>query len=371
MTLDVKGGLSGAGTGAAIGSAIPGIGTAAGAIAGGILGLFSGGDSSKKDKKLMQQAWEYEKEGMGLQYQYNNQMAEANQERNKELWDYTNFEAQRKHLEQAGLSVGLMYGNGGAMGASTSGGQGSGVQKPENPTEAAIQSKALGIQMQQMQSQTALNTASAAKQLAEAEKIKGVDTKETEANIENLIAQTNSEKEKRELIKQQTWTEVAQQELLNSTADMQTHKTDEIKWQIENYKKGIKKLEQEIIGAKIDNSYKAQVLEEQVKQASLTTAQIMKNLTKTTAETNQIAAEIQKMGWDVALKAEGNEIQWKELEQGYEKMLNDLEIAGEQINAAYKELIVEAIKGVAQAALGATAVKNALGGHTKVKGFGK
>ena len=99
-------------------------------------------------------------------------MAEANQERNKELWDYTNFEAQRKHLEQAGLSVGLMYGNGGAMNASTSGGQGSGVQKPGNPTETAIQSKALGIQMQQMQSQTALNAASAAKQMAEAEKIK-------------------------------------------------------------------------------------------------------------------------------------------------------------------------------------------------------
>ena len=47
----------------------------------------------------------------------------------------------------------------------------------------------------------ATGTAVAAKQIAEAEKIKGVDTKETEANIENLIAQTNSEKEKRELIK--------------------------------------------------------------------------------------------------------------------------------------------------------------------------
>lgn len=371
--LNLGGALSGAGTGAAIGSAIPGVGTAIGAIGGGLLGLFSGGESSyKNQKKLMKQAWEYEKEGMGLQYGYNEQMAQANQQRSKDMWDYTNFENQRKHLENAGLSVGLMYGNGGTMQASTSGGQGQGVAGIKmNPVEAAIQSKALDIQMKQMESQTALNAASATKQLAEANKIKGVDTKETEANIENLIAQTNSEKEKRELIKQQTWTEVAQQELLNSTADMQTHKTDEIKWQIENYKKGIKKLEQEIIGAKIDNSYKAQVLEEQVKQASLTTAQMMKNLTKTTAETNQIAAEIQKMGWDVALKAEGNEIQWKELEQGYEKMLNDLEIAGEQINVAYKELIVEAIKGVAQAALGATAVKNALGGHTKVKGFGK
>lgn len=372
--LNLGGALSGAGTGAAIGSAIPGIGTAIGAIGGGLLGLFSGGGGSsyKDQKKLMEKAWEYEKEGMGLQYGYNEQMAQANQQRSKDLWDYTNFENQRKHLENAGLSVGLMYGNGGTMQASTSGGQGQGVAGIKaNPIEVAIQSKALGIQMKQMESQTALNAASAAKQLAEADKIKGVDTEQTKASIENLIAQTNSEKERRELVKQQTWTEVAQQELLNSTADMQMHKTDEIKWQIENYKKGLQKLEQEIIGAKIDNSYKAQVLDENVKQASLTTAQMMKNLTKTTAETNEIAAKIQKIGWDVALKAEGNEIEWKKLEQGYEKMLNDLEIAGEQINVAYKQLIVEAIKGVAQAALGATAVKNALKGHSKIKGFGK
>lgn len=371
MALDVKGGLSGAGTGAAIGSAIPGIGTAAGAIAGGILGLFSGGGSGKKDKKLMQQAWEYEKEGMGLQYQYNNQMAEANQERNKELWDYTNFEAQRRHLEQAGLSVGLMYGNGGATGASTSGGQGSGVQKPGNPTEAAIQSKALGIQMQQMQSQTALNTASAAKQMAEAEKIKGVDTQETKANIDNLIAATDSEKERRNLIKQQTWTEVAQAEVLNSTADFNTAKKEEVKWQIENYKKGLKKMQEEIISLKIDNSYKAQVLDDQVKQAALMTAQMTTNLTKTQGDIQKIAAEIQKMGYDVALKAEGNEIQWKQLEKGYEELMINLELGTENINIAYKELIVEALKGVAQAALGATAIKNALGGKTVIKGFGK
>lgn len=369
MGINLGGGLAGASTGAAIGSAIPGVGTAIGAGVGGLIGLFSGSDNSGKNMGL---AWEYEKKGMALQSQYNEQMAQANQERAKELWDYTNLENQRKHLEKAGLSVGLMYGNGGTMQASTSGGQGSGVSGMKmNPVEAALQAKALGVQMQQVQSQTALNAASAAKQLAEADKIKGVDTEETKANIENLIAKTKSEKEKRELIRQQTWTEVAQQELLNSTADMQTHKTDEIKWQIENYKKGLRKLEQEIIGAKIDNSYKIQVLDEHVKQASLTTAQMMKNLTKTTAETNKMAAEIQKMGWDVALKAEGNEIQWKELEQGYEKMLNDLEIAGEQINLAHKELIIEAIKGVAQAALGAAALKNALGGHTKVKGFGK
>ena len=269
MALNIGGGLSGAGTGAAIGSAIPGIGTAAGAIAGGVLGLFSGG-SGKKDKKLMKQAWEYEKEGMGLQYQYNNQMAENNQERNKELWDYTNFENQRRHLEQAGLSVGLMYGNGGTMQASTSGGQGSGVQKPGNPTEAAIQSKALGIQMQQMQSQTALNAASAAKQMAEAEKIKGVDTDAVKASIDNIIAQTNNEEAKNGLI-------YAQKRAAEIEADLNNANIEEIGWNIKNIEKNLNMIDENITAAKINNEVAEATKANQIEMAQLNVLNAMKD----------------------------------------------------------------------------------------------
>lgn len=373
LGLNIGGGLSGASTGAAIGSAIPGLGTAAGAIVGGLLGLFGRSGSSYKDqKKLMDRAWEYEKEGMGLQYQYNEQAAQSTQQRNKEMWDYTNFENQRKHLENAGLSVGLMYGNGGTMQASSAGGNQEGVSAPKsNPVQVALQEKAMGLQLKQIESKTMLNASQAAKNQAEAEKIKGVDTEETKANIESLIASTKSEEERRKLIKQQTWTEVAQAEVLNSTADFNTAKTDEVKWQIENYKKGLKKMEEEILSLKIDNSHKAQILDDQVKQASLTTAQMAANLTKTHADVQKIAGEIQKMGYDIALKAENNEIQWKQLEKGYEELLINLELGTAHVDVAYKGLIVEALKGVAQAALGATAVKNALGGKAVIKGFGK
>ena len=218
----------------------------------------------------MQQAWEYEKEGMGLQYQYNNQMAEANQERNKELWDYTNFEAQRKHLEQAGLSVGLMYGNGGAMGASTAGGQGSGVQKPGNPTEAAIQSKALGIQMQQMQSQTALNTASAAKQMAEAEKIRGVDTDAAKASINNIIAQTNNEEAKNGLI-------YAQKRAAEIEADLNNANIEEIGWNIKNIEKNLNMIDENITAAKINNEIAEATKANQIEMAQLNVLNAMKD----------------------------------------------------------------------------------------------
>ena len=57
----------------------------------------------------MQQAWEYEKEGMGLQYNYGQQAADAEYKRNLQMWKETNFGAQRQEMENAGLSVGLMY----------------------------------------------------------------------------------------------------------------------------------------------------------------------------------------------------------------------------------------------------------------------
>ena len=174
MALSINGALSGAGTGAAIGSAIPGIGTAIGAIGGGILGLFGG----KKDnsKEIAQMQFQNEKKLMGLQNQYNKEMAEANHERNKEMWDYTNYENQVEHMKNAGLSVGLMYGQGGGMGASTSGGQGQGVSNPgTTAVQAGLQAKMMGVQLQNIQSQTALNSAQAAKAMSESEKIKGVE----------------------------------------------------------------------------------------------------------------------------------------------------------------------------------------------------
>ena len=77
-------------------------------------GLFKRNNNGlKNQQKLMQQAWEYEKEGMGLQYNYGQQAADAEYKRNLQMWKDTNFGAQRDEMEKAGLSVGLMYGNGG------------------------------------------------------------------------------------------------------------------------------------------------------------------------------------------------------------------------------------------------------------------
>ena len=184
--LGINGILGGAAKGASIGSAIPGLGTAIGGAIGGGLGLigglFGGGSNIKDQEKLMEKAWEYEKEGMGMQYQYGQAAADEAQRRNMEMWNQTNFEAQRQHMENANLSVGLMYGGGG-QGAVSQGGQATQPSGPTtNPVAMALQYQSIEQQNKQIEAQNRLTAAETAKTLAEAAKISGPET--TTANWE-------------------------------------------------------------------------------------------------------------------------------------------------------------------------------------------
>lgn len=182
----------------------------AGAVTGGIGSIVSGGlgllgglfkrnnNGLKNQQKLMQQAWEYEKEGMGLQYNYGQQAADAEYRRNLQMWKDTNFGAQRDEMEKAGLSVGLMYGNGGGSAASTAGGTATQPNAPKtNPVEVALQQESMGLQLKQIEAQNRLANAEATKTIAEANKIAGVDTEGQELQnkwqeVENRI-QTSRE----------------------------------------------------------------------------------------------------------------------------------------------------------------------------------
>lgn len=200
--IGINGAIGGAAQGASIGSIIPGLGTTAGGIIGGGLGLlgglFGGGSSTKDQKELMEKAWGYEKEGMGMQYQYGQAAADAAQRRSMEMWNKTNFEAQRQHMENAGLSVGLMYGGGG-QGAVSQGGQATQPSGPtSNPVAMALQYQQIEQQNAAIKSQTMLNQAEATKALAEAKKTGGVDTKKTEyeikwQEIENRIQESREQ----------------------------------------------------------------------------------------------------------------------------------------------------------------------------------
>lgn len=166
-----------------------------GSIVSGGLGLLGNlfGGRKPSEKELMKQAWQYEKEGMALQYQYGQQAADNEYARNLRMWKATSYGAQTKEMEAAGLSKGLMYGGGGGQAASTAGGDGMQPSGPRiNPVETALHQQAMGLQLKQIEAQNRLASAETAKTLAEANKIAGVDTKGQELEnkwqeVENRI----------------------------------------------------------------------------------------------------------------------------------------------------------------------------------------
>ena len=95
---------------------------------GSILGL---GLNQAGNQQQMQQQQQL------MQQQFQNQQALnlQNQTIQQQNWDYTNYGNQVKHMEDAGLNVGLMYGMGGGGGQSMGsggGGSASGGQAPQN-----------------------------------------------------------------------------------------------------------------------------------------------------------------------------------------------------------------------------------------------
>lgn len=159
--------------------------------ASSLTGLITGGISQAlgltwSPKKAMREQEAYNKRLMALQNQYQQQAAAQSQQYAKDYWDYTNAENQVNHLKNAGLNVGLMYGQSGAGGMGASGGarQESPDQAQGNPIGMALQVQQIEQQRRMNDAQIALAEAEAEKAGAEAKKISGVDTQEALKRIE-------------------------------------------------------------------------------------------------------------------------------------------------------------------------------------------
>lgn len=174
-------------------SFINGLGSSAASTGIGFIGnaLSQAFGLSWSSQKAMEEQWKYNKNIMALQNQYQQQAAEKSQQYAKDYWDYTNAENQVAHLKNAGLNIGLMYGQSGAGGMGASGGahQASPDQPQGNPVGMALQIQQLEQQRRMNDAQIALAEAQAEKAGAEATKISGVDTQEALKRIEGIASQ--------------------------------------------------------------------------------------------------------------------------------------------------------------------------------------
>lgn len=164
---------------AALGGLTGGVGGLVSGAIGGLGSLFGiGRRKEKKAREAEEREHQRQLEYMGLQAQYNKEQAKYSTELSKEMWDYTNYENQVKHLEEAGLNPALLYGQGGGGGSAAGGGTAAGVGLPSSTGVG------MGIQWETMEANKELAKAQAAKTNAEAAKIMTTDTENVESETE-------------------------------------------------------------------------------------------------------------------------------------------------------------------------------------------
>ena len=122
------------------GKIIDGIGGAIGGLAGGILGIPL---EKRNDQRQLEQQAKLNEQQLGIDLK----KMEAQKNLDLEIWEKTNYAAQKEQMLKAGLNPALMYGMGGGGGTTT----GSGGASVNAPNAAIGGGEIMGIMMQKMQ----------------------------------------------------------------------------------------------------------------------------------------------------------------------------------------------------------------------------
>lgn len=281
----------------------------ASAGASGITGLISGGLSQAlglgwSPEKAMQEQMKYNKEIMALQNQYQQEAAAKSQQYAKEYWDYTNTENQVRHLKNAGLNIGLMYGQSGAGGMGASGGahQAAPEQPQGNPVAMALQTQQIEQQRRMNDAQIALAEAQARKAEEEANKIGGVDIREAEkrieemsAKIDELIASKKLKEAEEELAKARTNTEGTIQRLNESREALSRAQISEAFAVATHYSEMAHKVYWEFQREKLGYEYDKRTLDDRVDAAYYMNAQLIASIAKTYKDVEVGDAQIEQL----------------------------------------------------------------------------
>lgn len=315
-----------------------------GAIGGAVLGMgLNWGMNQLKQKQseyYMGLQHTYDKKLMALQNEYNKQNAAYGLGLQKELWDYTNYENQVKHLKDAGLSVGLMYGNGGGGGATAAANPVAGVSQGHS------QAVGMGLQFQQISNQNDLIKAQAIKTMAEAEKISGVDTEKTKQEIDKLIADTGLSVENANVARSIV-------ELNNSTTGLNKANTDKATAEIN-------KVWEEVTNLSIDNTIKEETKDAIIQRAYVETnnaiyngIQKICNIELTEKQKNLLEKQIEGYWFDLATSRMGAEAATKQAETTAKRLTEEVKKWTKGLSQEDEKILQQWIFGGVNTAVGA------------------
>lgn len=319
----ITGGITGAGTGFTIGGPW-------GAAIGGVLGMIGGAITEKKQYANQMNMMEKQRSEQEI-------LAEQGQRHNMELWDYTNYENQVKHMRNAGLSVGLMYGQGGGGGVSANGAQPSGVSGMED------KSVAMGLQLDSIMSQNAATLAAADKAKAEAElarteadKIRGWEKENIEAGTKELIAKANTYPYDQKLKEQLSKYYKASTDNVDSITDMNNFELTVM------LPRKAAKLAAEVRSANVEANIKEQTEADIIEQARLNITEQLVRIGLQQAQARAVIESIAQKWEELRLMSQGQILEYnteamnrklklgmfnKELEQWAIDWSNKIEIA--------------------------------------------
>lgn len=320
-----------------------------GSIIGAGIGLL-GGIAQQSEQQYQQERL------MGLQYDYNNKMAEENQRRNKEMWEYTNYSNQRLEMEKANLNPALMYGQGGGGGVSTSGGQGGPISQP---TDQSVGAKAkmmeMGLQLANLQSQIKVNESVANKNNVEAEKTAGVDTESQKAGIDLIISQTTNEKEKQRLIYADTRLKEATTELQEASKTLTEEKAEETRWNVKNLQREVIKTNSEIASLGLDNALKIRTMNANVQKAVAEVQNVLadtivkRSQNKVNIENAKAISESVAQQWqNIKINMKGQELTRDEINSKVQDVINKLELGNKDLDIKESNLIKEYVLGIGE-----------------------
>ena len=259
------------------------------------------------DRKQLEQQEKLNK----LQEEAQQRIGRFNQGLALEMWDKTNYSAQREQMRKAGLNVGLMYGGVGA-GGTTNGGQAGGIggaQAPAGGGEIGMGMQ-LGLQRQAMIANIDLAKSAAEKNRADAAATSGYKAEEAGANVKNLTQLTTNAKLQNDIMGYQKEIARIESEVKKGTQE------NEIKMVAEAFKKLKGEAESATSQGAIDTATQQTVINQIGQNAveqSLRISAARKGLIKADAEINQINASIDKLATEIELMYEANAQKWQGL----------------------------------------------------------
>lgn len=189
--------------------------TLAAGAAGAASGLLGQWAANRANRQLNEQNRQHEFALLGREQQFAAQQAELSDQRTRDLYsDLMSPEALRQQYENAGLSVGMMYGNGGAGGNLQTGAQ---AESPSAQNRGTIPMQSLvGAETEKIMAETEKN-------MAEAENIK-TDTKNKWKNLDvmdkqMIVMEWSIENTKQNIEQSKKEVEKLGTEILNIMAD--------------------------------------------------------------------------------------------------------------------------------------------------------